>query len=71
VTGHKDVGVDYASFRSKSSVIQVVEFEGFLSLLRLLHQYLNNFVVFPFSIISLLLSLFNHAYQMNHSFVLK
>ena len=71
MTGHKDIGVDSASFRSKSSVIQVTEFEEFLSLLRLLHQYLNNFVVFPFPVISLLLNLFNHAYWMNRSFVLK
>jgi hypothetical protein len=49
----------------------VFPFEGFLSLLLLLHQYLNHFVVFPFPIISLLLNLFNHAYQMNCSFVLK
>jgi len=71
VTGQKDIGVDSASFRSKSSVTQVVEFEGFLSLLRLLHQYLNHFVVLPFPIISLFLNLFNHAYQLNRSFVLK
>ena len=71
MTGRKGVGVDSASFRSKSSVIQVAEFEGFLSLLRLLHQYLNHFVVFSFPIISLLLNLFNRAYQMNRSFVLK
>ena len=71
MTGQKDIGVDSASFRSKSSVFQVVVFEGFLSLLPLLHQYLNHFVVFPFAVISLLLNLFNHAYQMNRSFVLK
>jgi hypothetical protein len=71
VTGQKDIGVDSASFRSKSSVFQVVAFEGFLSLLPLLRQYLNHFVVFPFAVISLLLNLFNHAYQMNRSFVLK
>lgn len=71
MTGQKDIGVDSASFRSKSSVIQVVAFEGFLSLLRLLHHYLNHFVVFPFPVISLLLNLLNHAYQMNRSFILK
>lgn len=71
VTGRKDIGVDSASLRSRSSVIQVVESEGFLSLLRLLHQYLNHFVVFPFPVISLLLNLFKYAYQMNRSFVLK
>ena len=28
MTGQKDIGVDSASFRSKSSVMQVVAFEG-------------------------------------------
>jgi hypothetical protein len=53
VISQKDIGVDSASFRSKCSVIQVVEFEGFLSLLRLLHWYLIQLVVFPFPMISL------------------
>ena len=31
--GQKDIGVDFSLFRTKCSVTQVVELEGFLSLL--------------------------------------